>query len=106
MTTTVFITSGTSTVIPSNWNSSNNSVDCIGGGGGASYRAGAGGGEWRQNTNQSYTKGATRTCAIGAGGAGATSNGSAGGNGTATSIKQDNNSTTARFPERREWRRV
>ena len=70
-------------------------AEAIGGGGGSSYRSGAGGGEYRKITNASYTASATRTCQIGAGGVGSTTNGSAGGNGTFTQLLADNNSTVA-----------
>src|SRR4051794_1379095 len=95
MATIVFFTSGTSLAIPSDYNSASNSWEAIGGGGGATYSAGGGGGEWRKIVNASYTASATRTCAIDAGGAGATVNGNPGGNATFTQLLADNNSTVA-----------
>ena len=32
--TVVYLTSGTSYTVPSNWNNSNNKIECLGGGGG------------------------------------------------------------------------
>jgi hypothetical protein len=95
MATVVFITSGTSVVIPSDWDSANNTIEAVGGGGGASYQNGAGGGEYRKIVNEPYTASATRTIAIDAGGAGATVNGNAGGNATFTQLLKDDNSTVA-----------
>jgi hypothetical protein len=95
MATTVFFVSGTSLTIPSNYNSASNTWEAIGGGGGASYGAGAGGAEYRKITNASYTSSATRTCQIGAGGTGSSTNGTAGSNGTLTKLLADNNSTVA-----------
>src|SRR3954471_24372725 len=95
MATIVFYTSGTAVVIPSDYDSANNIWEAIGGGGGASYRSGAGAGEYRKIVNQHYTSSASRTCQIGAGGTGATVNGNARGAGTFTQFLQDNNSTVA-----------
>jgi hypothetical protein len=68
---TVILTSGTSWIVPNTWNSSNNTVSCIGGGGGA--RLGGGGGGARViNTNVSLTPGANISYTIGAGGTGGT----------------------------------
>jgi hypothetical protein len=76
----VILTSGTSWTVPNTWNSSNNTVSCIGGGGGA--RLGGGGGGARViNTNISLTPGANISYTIGAGGTGRTTP-TAGGNTT------------------------
>lgn len=72
--TVVFLTSGASWTVPSDWNSSNNTIEVIGGGGGG--RAGntgagdgAGGGAYSKVTNLSLTPGASVTYAVGTGGA-------------------------------------
>jgi hypothetical protein len=66
---TVILTSGTSWTVPNTWNSSNNTVSCIGGGGGG-FGGGGGGGARVINTNVSLTQGATISYTIGGGGAG------------------------------------
>jgi len=77
---TVILTSGTTWLVPNTWNSSNNTVSCIGGGGGA--RLGGGGGGARViNTNVSLTPGANISYTIGAGGSRGTTP-TAGGNTT------------------------
>ena len=89
--------SGTFTV-PSNWNSSDNTIEAIGGGGaGASEDSGSGGaggggggGEYRRAVNVSYTGGHSITIQIGQGGT--PTSGSNGNPGTATFIKNDSNS--------------
>lgn len=87
--TVIFLTSGTSTTIPADWNSANNSVECIGGGGSGKAGdpcsgggGGGGGGGYSKILNETYTQSASRTIAIG---------GVAGD----TSMKKDDNSTTA-----------
>src|SRR3989344_5177773 len=76
-----YLTSGTSWTVPSEWNSSNNSIEVIGGGGGggtsngSSAGTGGGGGGYSKVTNQSLTPGASVTYAVGAGGAASTAGG-------------------------------
>lgn len=75
---TRFITSGTTWVVPNNWNNANNSVTCIGGGaGGAGSPSlrGGGGGARASNTNVTLTSGSTINVAVGAGGSPDTSGG-------------------------------
>ena len=75
--TTVVLTrdAGTTWVVPSDWNSSNNSIECIGGGGGAgcgngSFRAagGGGGGEYSKAVNLALSPGAISADLMGIGG--------------------------------------
>lgn len=90
--TTNYFTSGTSTTIPSDWNSASNTITAIGGGangadgtfdGKTGYAGvGGGGGACSRVTNQSYTASASRTRQIGA-------------SGTDTFLKDDGNSTNA-----------
>ncbi len=42
--TTITLTSGTTWTVPADWDSANNSVECIGGGGAGGNSSGAGGG--------------------------------------------------------------
>src|SRR5258708_6889648 len=65
-TTVIFITSGTSWTIPNDWNSANNQIEVIGGGGngvksGSFFNpgAGGGGGAYSKVTNVTLTAGAT-----------------------------------------------
>ena len=81
MATKLFIlTSGTSWTVPNDWNSSNNTIECIGAGGSgnataaASNRCCGGAGGYSKITNLSLTPGNTVTYAIGAGGASVTLN--------------------------------
>jgi hypothetical protein len=73
--TTIYLTSGTSWVVPANWNNANNSIEVIGGGGGGESRAaggdggGGGGGAYSKETNVSLTASSTVTINIGSGGA-------------------------------------
>jgi hypothetical protein len=74
-TTTIYLTSGTSWTVPSNWNSANNTIEVIGGGGGgkngtniAGY-GGGGGGAYSKISNLTLTPGASVTYSVGAGGA-------------------------------------
>lgn len=61
---------GTFTV-PSDWNSSSNSIEVIGGGGGGSdYPTGGGGGAYSASTSVALTPGGTVGIAVGTGGAG------------------------------------
>lgn len=89
VTETIFLTSGTSWTVPSNWNSSNNSVEVIGaGGGGSSVSSGAGygggGGAYAKVTNVSLTPGASVTYQVGAAGAVGAKGGDTYFNGTGT----------------------
>ena len=73
----IFLTSGTSWTVPSNWNSSNNTIEVIagGGGGGAGFGGtskgggGGGGGAYSKVSNLTLTTGGTVTIQIGSGGA-------------------------------------
>lgn len=75
---TIFLTSGTTWQVPSDWDSSNNTIEVIGGGGGGDtpsdtvYSAGGGGGAYSKITNATLTPGATVAIAVGAGGSGGT----------------------------------
>lgn len=74
-TSRVYLTNGTSWTVPSDWNSSNNSIEVIGGGaGGVSGGSndpgpGGGGGAYSKITNLALTPGANISYSIGAGGA-------------------------------------
>jgi len=90
--TTSYLTTGTTWSVPSDWNSSINSVEAIGAGGNgavsvASTRSGAGGGggEYRKATNIALTPSSTINISIPAGGAGS---------GAAGTRMQNNSSTT------------
>lgn len=64
-----FITAGTTTfTVPSDWNSGNNSIECIGAGGtgGPNGRTGGGGGGYSKVTNITLTPGASITVQVGA----------------------------------------
>src|SRR6266480_183008 len=82
--TTIYLTTGTTWVVPADWNNANNSIEVIGGGGGGKTAAaaqlgsggGGGGGAYSKATNVTLTPGATVTIAVGAAGA---ANGGAGG---------------------------
>jgi hypothetical protein len=70
-----FLTTGTSWVVPKDWNSNQNQIECIGGGGGGGRASGGlalggggGGGAYSSITNLTLTPGATVACGIGAGG--------------------------------------
>jgi glycine rich protein len=84
--TTVFLTSGTSWTVPSDWHSSNNTIEVIGGGaggGGGNGVGGAGGGgagAYSKVSNVSLTPSGSVTYAVGAAGAAGGFN-SSGGNG-------------------------
>ena len=68
----VYLTSGTSWTVPSDWNSTNNTVEVIGGGGGgatsASGGSGGGGGAYSKANNTVLAAGASVTYAVGAAG--------------------------------------
>ena len=79
-TTVVFLTSGTSWTVPNDWNSSNNTIEVIGGGSSGNSVAitpnsasGAGGG-YSEISNLALTPGANVSYAVGAGGTSVTSN--------------------------------
>jgi hypothetical protein len=65
-----FLTSGTTFTVPTNWNSSNNTIEAIGGGGAGTNTGfgGGGGAAYANSTNVSLTPGASVTIKIGAGG--------------------------------------
>lgn len=74
--TYIFLTSTATTptwTVPADWNSSNNSIECIGGGGSGGSNGnntvGGGGGGYSKITNLSLTGGASVTYQVGAGGA-------------------------------------
>ena len=79
--TVVFLTSGSSWSVPSDWNSAANTIEVIGGGGGGELdtpgdtSGGGGGGAYAAITNLTLTPGASVAYAVGSGG----SSGSAGG---------------------------
>jgi hypothetical protein len=72
--TVIVLTSGATWTVPSDWNSANNKIECIGGGGGGSSGAnegdGGGGGAYSASTNITLTPGASINFVIGSGGAG------------------------------------
>ena len=77
--TTVFILSGTTMTVPSDWNSASNTVETVGGGGGAcgglvgvSYGGGGGGGAYSKIVNLTLTPLASVNVGVGTGGAGST----------------------------------
>lgn len=83
---TTFLTSGTSWTVPSDWNSSRNTIEVIGGGGGGGgatsgatrAASGGGGGAYSRAINASLTPGGTVTYAVGAGGTAGSTNTTAG----------------------------
>lgn len=72
----IFLTSGTSWTVPSDWSDDDNSIEVIGGGGssrssfGFGGVSGGGGGGYSKSNNVSLTPEATVTYAVGAGGVG------------------------------------
>lgn len=79
--TRIFLTSGSSWTVPADWNSTDNSIECLGGGGGGSDAAvapGGQGGGYSKISNLSLIRGASVAIQIGAAGIGA-SNGGVGG---------------------------
>ena len=81
--TVVYLTSGSSWTVPSDWNSSSNTIECIGAGGsGASSYSqgfgGGGGGAYSLVSNLALTAGAMISYGVGTGGASVTGGGSAG----------------------------
>lgn len=99
VTETVILTSGTSWKVPYTWNSSNNSVTCIGGGAGggsnATSRGGGGGGGRSISTNLSLTAGANVSIAIGAGGSAGVAGGDTTFNSSAIVAKGGSTTTTS-----------
>jgi len=80
--TVVFLTSGTSWAVPSDWDSSANTIEVIGGGGGGAHSGlnvngggGGGGGAYSKVTNATLTAGNSVTIAVGSGGSGDTAGG-------------------------------
>lgn len=78
--TVIFLTSGTSWTVPSDWNSSNNTIEVIGGGGGGVAPAsagggGGGGGAYSKAVNVSLTPSSSVTYAVGTGGGASTAGG-------------------------------
>lgn len=97
-------TATTSWTVPSDWNSSSNTIHLIGGGGGGGGAratsttnkaggAGGGGGGYRVVTNYSTTPSSSITVAVGTGGTAGTSSGGTGGTGGTTSWAVTNTAT-------------
>lgn len=97
-------TATTSWTVPSDWNSSSNTIHLIGGGGGGGGSratsttnkaggAGGGGGGYRVVTNYSTTPSSSITVAVGAGGTAGASSGGTGGTGGTTSWATTNTAT-------------
>jgi hypothetical protein len=86
----IFLTSGTTWTVPSDWSSNNNTIEVIGGGGGGGGGAaasgqtdgggGGGGGSYSQISNAILSPGQTVTINIGSGGTGNLTSGNNGGN--------------------------
>lgn len=89
----IFLTSGTTWTVPSDWSNSNNVIEVIGGGGGGAVGGtgsgtndgggGGGGGSYAKITNANLSPGSTVGISIGSAGTGATTsaqNGGSGGN--------------------------
>ena len=81
VTQVIFLTSGTSWIVPGDWNKNANSIECIGGGAGAGNgTGGAGGGAYSKITNLPLSAGASIPYSVGAAGSGANAtNGNNGG---------------------------
>lgn len=85
----IFLTSGATWTVPTDWNDANNEIEAIGGGGGGEGSGyydgggGGGGGGYSMVSNVTLTPGSTVAVQVGTGGAGGlasdTSNGAAGG---------------------------
>jgi hypothetical protein len=96
-----YITSGTTWTVPADWNSANNTIEAIGGGGGGSYgdaswAGGAGGGgAYSKATNIAYTPGHSIAVQVGGAGAAGTSGPHHGGAGTPTFLFDDSNAATS-----------
>ena len=63
--TQIFLTSGTSWTVPSDWNSSNNTIEAIGSGGSDPAGSGTGGGGYSKISNYSLTPGASVSYQVG-----------------------------------------
>src|SRR5262249_37458762 len=81
----LFLTSGTTWTVPSDWNNANNTIEVIGGGGGSGggfgsvlAGGGGGGGGYSKVVNLTLTPNATVSIQVGAGGSAAPSNGAGG----------------------------
>ena len=78
-TSVIFLTSGSTWTVPNDWNNSNNTIECIGAGGGGSamvgqagygeIATGGGGGAYSKISNLSLTYGANISISVGTGGA-------------------------------------
>jgi len=96
--TRIFLTSGTTWTVPSNWNAANNTIEVIGGGGAGRFGdgnhvgTGGGGGGYSKAVNVSLTPGATVGLSVGSGGVSAANGGNAAASGTDTYICSDNTS--------------
>ena len=66
----VILTSGSTWTVPSDWNSANNKIECIGGSGFDSYNSG-GGGAYAVKNNVALTVGASVAYSVGGGSSGA-----------------------------------
>lgn len=87
------LTSGSSFLVPADWNNARNTIEGIGGGAGGAAGTtntrgggGGGGGEYRKVVNVALTPGASIPYAIGGGGAAGTSSGQSGFNGGSTTF--------------------
>lgn len=65
---TIYLTAGTTWMVPSDWNDSDNLIECWGAGGGGSTDGAGGGGAYASISNQSFTADSIVTYSIGAGG--------------------------------------
>lgn len=61
----ILLTSGTTWTVPDDWNSANNTVECIGSGADGATSGGGGGGAWARKNNIALTPGATVSYQIG-----------------------------------------
>ena len=100
VTKVIFLISGTTWTVPSDWNSASNTIELIAGGGGGALGnnatfsgSGGGGGAYSEVADQTYTGGHSITIQIGSGGTGGTSGTPTGGNGTDSYIDNDSNSS-------------
>ncbi len=92
--TVIFLTSGTSWTVPSDWNNSNNTIEVIGGGGGGGVNAirpnggdggaGAAGSEWDSTHGTGRGGGGTKGGTLAGNGAAGGSYGGGGGNGASS----------------------
>ena len=83
----IYLTSGTSWTVPSDWNSANDSIEVIGGGGGGGYAgSGGAGGDYCEILDFNASAGASIPITIGAGGSAGTSGSHTGGSGGTTTF--------------------